>query len=262
MNHDDDTPLNADAKVRILHRVAAYKAVCEGVRKSSTGSLVFGGIMLAVWHFALPERVKFDWFGIVYLVLAAAEFLTGLLNRFAPSAEGVLLDGLVLLLFGGWNLLRQALVWQGVLPGLVSPVMLAFGVYWIYQGFQNCRNYFVLRQVFAERPTREHIRWYDGLLNEVRSADPKEDPQALALPTQPPLTAKLLGDVAFFAVVAGDPIIATRDEVEIALLEPGDAEARADAVLTIQGHSFEPFPISRANWENYRRWKAEAGQPI
>ena len=257
-NLDDDAPLDAQAKVRILHRVAAYKSVCEGVRKSSVGSLVFGGIMLAVWHFALPDRVKFDWFGIVYLGLAAAEFFTGLLNRFAPSAEGVLLDGLVLILFGAWNLLRQALVWQGMIPGIVSPILLAFGVYWIYQGFQHCKNYFVLRQLFAERPTREHIRWYEGLLKEVQYADPKEDSQSLALPTRPPVTAKLLGDVAFFAIVAGEPIITTRDDVEITLLESNDPDARQEAVLTIHGHAFETFPISRANWENYRRWKAEA----
>jgi hypothetical protein len=91
----------------------------------------------------------------------------------------------------------------------------------------------------------------------VRFADPKEDSQALALPTRPPVTAKLLGDVAFFAIVAGEPIITTRDDVTISLLETDDPNARQEAVLIIHSHAFDAFPISRANWENYRRWKAE-----
>lgn len=257
---DDDAPLPADEKVRILKRVASYHALCESVRRSSVGSLVFGGIMLAVWHFLLPEKMKFDWFGIVYLVLACAEFGTGLLNRFAPSAEGVLLDGLVLILFGGWNVFREVLTWQGFLPGQVSPLFLFFGLYWCYQGFQHCKNYGHLRRMFAERPTRENIRWFNGLLKEVRFADPKEDSQALALPTQPPLKAKLLGDIAFFVVVGGDPIISTRDQVMISLIDSDEPSARPEAVLIIEWSVFHPFPISGANWENYRRWKAEAPQ--
>jgi len=254
---DDEAPLHAIEKVRILQRVAAYYGLCQGVRKSSTGSLVFGGIMLAVWHFLLPDKMKFDWFGIVYLVLAVAEFGIGLLNRFAPSAEGVLLDGLVLIAFGGWNMLREGLVFMQFLPGQPSMIFLFFGGYWIYQGFQHCRNYSILRRLFAERPTREQIRWYDGLLKEVRFADPKEDSQALALPTRPPISGKLLGDIAFFAIVAGDPIITTRDQVMISMIDSDERGARPEAVLAIEGHMFEPFPISNANWENYRRWKAE-----
>jgi hypothetical protein len=256
----DDAPLQAAEKVRILQRVAAYYALCERVRKSSVGSLVFGGIMLSVWYFLLPDRLKCDWFGIVYLVLASAEFGTGLLNRFAPSAEGVLLDGLVLMLFGGWNVLREALTWQGILPGQVSGLFVFFGLYWCYQGLQHCKNYGVLRKLFAERPTWEHIRWYNGLLKEVRFADPKEDAQSLALPTRPPITAKLLGDIAFFTIVAGEPIITTRDQVTIALIDSDESNARPEAVLAIEGNMFHPFPISAANWENYRRWKAEAPQ--
>jgi hypothetical protein len=261
MNDDDPQtgpPLAAAEKVYLLRRVASYHALCQGVRKSSTWSLAFGAIMLAFWYAVVPEKMKFDWFGLVYLGLALAEFGTGLLNRIAPSAEGVLLDGLVLILFGGWNMLREGLLYLQVLPGRPSTLFLVFGGYWIYQGFQHVRSYFILRQLFAERPTRAQIRWYDGLLKEVRFADPAEDPQSLALPTRPPLTAKLLGDVAFFAVVAGEPIITTRDAVEIVSLPPREGEeGRMWARLTIEGHEFEPFPLSQANADNYRRWKTE-----
>ena len=70
----DDEPIDPDEVRYVLRRVAAYREVCERVRKGSTGSLIFGGIMLAIWQWALPENLKFEWFGIVYLALAILEF--------------------------------------------------------------------------------------------------------------------------------------------------------------------------------------------
>jgi hypothetical protein len=261
----DDQPLPAEEKVYILRRVAAYYGLCETVRKSSTGNLVFGGIMLAIWYFLLPPAFKYNWFGIVYLALAVLEFGTGVLNRFAPSAEGVLLDGIVLIAFGGWNLIREGLIWQQIIPGgRVSPVFVVFGGYWVYQGFQHVKNYAYLRRLFGERPSREHIRWYNGLLKEVMFADPADDPDSLALPTNPPVTAKLLGDVAFFKIVGGEVIITTRDQVEITKLvskaRDTEDDTRTYAQLTIEGTVFDPFVLSEKNRENYVQWKAEGGR--
>ena len=84
----DDEPIDPEEVRYVLRRVAAYREVCERVRKGSTGSLIFGGIMLAIWQWALPENLKFQWFGIVYLALAILEFGSGVLNRLFPSAEG------------------------------------------------------------------------------------------------------------------------------------------------------------------------------
>jgi hypothetical protein len=239
-----------------LRRVATYRALCDRVRRSALGTLLFGALMFAFWYFVFPDKLKWELFGKVYLGLAVLELTVGVLNRFFPSAEGVLLEGLVLIVFGGWNLAREILIWQGVIPGQRSTIFVVFGAYWVLQGLNQARTYFHLRKEFAERPSAEHIRWFDELAREVRDADPKADPMALALPTQPFLTAKLLGDTAFFTDGAGEVIIVAREEVNLGMEIP-DPERPPVGYLTISGVAFEPFRLSRENWENYCGWKGE-----
>ena len=128
----------------VLRRVAAYREVCERVRKGSTGALIFGGIMLAIWYLALPDKLKYDWFGLVYLALACLEFGSGLLNRLFPSAEGVLLAAVVLMCFGGWNIAREVLIWQKIMAfpggGGVQPLFVVLGGMWLLQGFRQAQG--------------------------------------------------------------------------------------------------------------------------
>ena len=132
--YDDDEPINPNEVRHTLRRVAAYREVCERVRKGSTGALIFGAIMLAIWWFLLPEKTKYVWFGIIYLTLACLEFGSGILNRLFPSAEGVLLAAVVLTCFGLWNIARVVLIWQKMMPGVISPIFAILGVMWTVQG--------------------------------------------------------------------------------------------------------------------------------
>lgn len=260
MDDYNDPPPDPHETRSVLRQVAAYRELCNTVRRKSTGSLIFGGIMLAVWYFAIPDMAKYTPFGIVYLALAMLELCVGLLNRFWPTAEGILLDGLVLIAFGLWNLARQALVWQNVLPGPVNPVLALFGMYWVFQGFQTSRSYFQIKRAFPATPTAEHLRWFDGLVRELRRADPREDNRELALPTEPFLTGKLLGDTAFFLDPPGNVIIAAREDVSIDRSESDDPERPPRGYLSIEGVEFPPFKLSDANWNNYVSWKREGGE--
>ena len=259
----DDEKIDPEEVRFILRRVAAYREVCERVRRGSTGALIFGGIMLAIWYFALPEKLKYDWFGIVYLSLACLEFGSGVLNRLFPSAEGVLLAALVLMSFGGWNIAREVLIWQKlvVFPGGggVSPLFIVLGVMWLFQGFRQAQGYLQLRREFSDRPTGAQIRWFNGLLREVKYADPKTDPQAVFFDTVPPLTGKLLGDTAFFVERGDATLIVSRRDVRLEREElGGDRPPRG--YLSIRGAEFQPFPLGTKTWENYVQWKREGGE--
>lgn len=256
----DDEPIDPDEVRYVLRRVAAYREVCERVRTGSTGSLIFGGIMLAIWQWALPENLKFQWFGIVYLALAILEFGSGVLNRLFPSAEGVLLAAIVLMSFGGWNIARYVLVWQNLMPQAGGNVVFAvLGVMWLIQGFRQAQGYLQLRREFADRPTGAQIRWFNDLLREIKYADPKTDPQAIFFDTHPPLTGKLLGDTAFFIEKGDEMIIVSRREVKLEREESGD-DRPARGYLTISGVDFRPFPLGTKTWENYAAWKREGGE--
>jgi hypothetical protein len=246
----------------VLRQVSAYRRLCEQVRRKSTGSLVFGGIMLAVWYFAIPDGLKYSLYGIVYLALGLLEVCVGLLNRLWPTPEGVMLDGLVLIAFGGWNVAREVLVWQKMLPGggRVNPVFVLFGLYWLFHGLQVARSYFGIKRAMPATPSREDIRWFDGLVRELRDADPREDPAALALPTDPFLTGKLIGDTAFFLEPSGEVLIVAREDVHLERVESPDSEKPPRGYLSIERAEFPPFKLSEANWSNYVAWKREGGE--
>ncbi len=257
--HDDDRTIDPDEARHVLRRVAAYREVCERVRKGSTGALIFGAIMLAIWYFALG-KLQYEWFGIVYLALACLEFGSGLLNRFFPSAEGVLLAAIVLMSFGGWNVARYVLVWQNLMPQAGGNVIFAvLGAMWLIQGFRQAQGYLQLRREFADRPTGAQIRWFNDLLREIKFSDPKTDAQAVFFDTHPPLTGKLLGDTAFFVEKGDETIIVSRRDVRLEREEMGEGRP-ARGYLTIGGADFRPFPLGTKTWDNYVAWKREGGE--
>lgn len=269
---DDDlgTPPDAHRKRAVLHQVATYRELCRRVARSGRHSLVFGGFMLGFWYLQFGNE-PLRWnvqtaFSLLYLATAALEFGVGLVNRFFPSAEGVLFDGLVLVLFGASTLARQYLIGQGQVRGAggVSWVFVAFGAVWVYQGVGHVRGYAALRRLFAERPTAAHLRWFEDLLREVRSADPEADPQALDLPTKPRVRGKLLGDTAILLVGGPDGlVIADRAAVDIEPEpDPDDDRSRLPAArLSVDGQPLGRFRLDPENWRNYAAWKAEGEEP-
>jgi hypothetical protein len=259
----DDDWLAGEQKRAVLRNVAAYRRLCHQVRRKATGGLIFGAFMLGIWYFLLPERGalgKYGPLGLIYLGLAGLEFTVALWNKLRPSAEGVLMDGLVLCVFGASTLARQYLVWQnGMAPSVVLALL---GAFWVWSGVSHARGYAGLRRAFAIRPTADHLRWFDELLREVRDADPTDDPAALDLPTRPPTRGKLLGDTAIFLQAGSDdPVIAARTDVEIERQPARSADRDPVGYLVIEGADFGSFPLDPDNWRNYERWKIEGGEP-
>lgn len=253
-----------DDQQRILDRITAYRGVCQAVKNSATSSLVFGVIMLGLWYMGYGQRGDYGIFSIIYLMLGLMELGVGLINRLFPSAEGVLLDGLVLIGFGIANLFRAYLIWK-VMPNAGAPLVIPalFGAYWIWTGGSHIQSYAALRRAFNPRPTAEHMRWYSELLSDIRRANPQDDPNALDLPTQPPMRALLLGSSAFI-VEAGTQDIALFDCSDV-LITPMDQDpntGRRLAKLTLADVSFAPFLIDADNWRNYSEWKRANGQAV
>ena len=260
----DDEPIDPEETRYVLRRVAAYREVCERVRRGSTSALVFGGIMLAIWYFALPEKLQFEWFGLVYLSLACLEFGSGVLNRLFPSAEGVLLAALVLMCFGGWTIARELLIWQKlvVFPGarFIPPLFMGLlGALWLFQCYRQAQGYLKLRRQFADRPTAAQIRWFNDLLREIKYSDPNTDPQAVFFDMRPGLAGKLLGDTAFFVERGDATIIVARRDVMLEREDLGD-DRPARGYLSIRGAEFPPFPLGTKTWDNFVQWKREVGE--
>lgn len=246
-----------------LQQVAAYRALRRGVRRSGRENVFFALVMLglAYYAFGLGAGGPINLFALVYVGLALGELGVGLFKTLFPSAEGILLDAVVLLSFAGFNLGMQALRMQAKLP--ISNVAVFLGLYMLWLSVGRFREYRVLRKLFAERPGAEHVAWFDDLVREIRAADPELDDQAVDLPTRPHWRAKLLGPVAFFVAAKGEAAwVAGPGEFEIVREPKDDGHGRRRAHLLMGGQTFPPFGITDASWANYEKWlRANAAAP-
>jgi hypothetical protein len=258
--YDDrlDEPEPDAAELReVMRQVSAYRAICQQIRNKSNGMIFFGLFMLGIWYVIFGQSNIWDIFSILYLSLGILELSVGLLNRLFPSPEGILLDGVLMFAFAASNGVRQFVEFQAGRP--INPMMMIFAALWFFQGLQTVRSYFAIKKLMPIRPTKANLRWFDGLVKELRDADPKEDPRALSLPTEPFLTGKLLGDNAFFLDPTQTVMVASRRDV---LMIPArvDREGRPLVALLIEGEEYPMFRVSEANWSNYTAWKREGGE--
>jgi hypothetical protein len=240
-----------------LQTVAAYRELCRSVRRSGRENVLFALLMLGLAYYrfqpnavGLPALVPY-----LYAGLALAEFAVGLFKVLAPMAEGVLLDAFILLLFAGWNL-----GWQGwaVANGFrLNPVALLFGLYMLFGAFGRFRSYGALRRLFAERPGRELLAWFDDLVREIQAADPHADDLVLDLPTRPRWKAKLLGATAFFVATDGNSVwVAGPGDFVLRREKTDRGHGRRKALLSIYSESYPEFDLDDVSWENYTKWMA------
>jgi hypothetical protein len=239
-----------------LQKVAAYRELCRGVRRSGRGNVLFAGLMLFVGYLiyedagprVLPQLILMG-------VLVTAVLAAGLYKWLSPSAEGVLLDSVVILVFAGYNLVRQFVQFQAGFR--IDPVIILLGLLMLSTAVERFAAYRRLRREFAERPSAEHIAWFDDLVREIRAADPQADELALDLPTGPHWKAKLLGTTAFFVGLRDGAVwIAGPDDFEILREKTDRGTGRRRAVLRVHDLPYPEFEVADATWANYAKWRA------
>ncbi len=234
-----------------LQKVAAYRELCRGVRRSGRENVIFAMIMLIFAYFTWPQNVQ-TW--VILSILVGGELLVGLFKWLAPSAEGFLLDGLVLLLFVAYNLWWLYLQFQRA--GQINPVIAFVVAYTLFGAFGRFKAYGQIRKLFAQRPSAEHMAWFDELTHEIRTADPQADELALDLPTGPHWKAKLLGTTVFFIALRGTAVwIVGPDDFEILREKTDRGTGLRKAFLQIYNHAFPEFEIGDATWGNYQKWR-------
>lgn len=244
-----------------LQQMAGYREVCQAVRAGAGHTLFNAAIWLGLTALLYQALGPHPWV-FVYLALGLAELFVGLWKRQAPTVEAVLADGVVLLGFGGFVLLRQYLAWQGLARGPVNPLSVFLGLWWLYDAVNAFKAYAALRRAFPERPSRDRIAWFNDLVREIRAADPQTDEAALDLPTAPHWKAKLLGSTAFFVTARGESVlIAGPGQFEVHREGEDHGTGNRAAVLLVHGHAFPAFRIGDASWDNYRKWQAAYGGP-
>lgn len=254
----DDAPIDPDDMRSTLTKVLTYRHLRERVRRKSNSTLFFGLFMVGIWWFTAGRHNDWGPFSIIYLSIAMLEVSVGILNRLFPSLEGILIDGFVIMAFGVSSLIRQYLLFQMWGKPAISPVFALLGLYWVYQGIMTMRSYFQLKKALPITPTAEHLRWFDLLERELQRADPRNDPQMLALPMEPPLSVKLIGELCFIMEAGQNVYILGQDQF---MIEPFE-ENPNKALVYLMSAPVAEIKLSESNWNNYTAWRRSLGQPI
>jgi hypothetical protein len=162
-----------DLEMRVrLQQVAAYRELCRGVRRSGRENVLFACIMILLAYLFFRQGAN-PVVLVLFGILVGGELLVGLFKWLMPSAEGVLLDGIVLLVFAAFNFGLEYLRLQNGQP--LNPVIIFLGLFMLMGAVGRFKAYAQLRRLFAQRPSPEHIAWFDGLAREIRAADPQTD---------------------------------------------------------------------------------------
>jgi hypothetical protein len=243
-----------------LQHVAAYRELCRSVRKSGRENSFFALLMAGIAYFLHSNGMAGQQLLLFYGILIGGELLVGLFKWAVPSAEGVLLDGLVLLSFAGFNAWLQYERFQNGFG--LSPILVFFSLYLLLGAFNRFKNYGDLRRLFAERPAPEHVAWFDDLVREIQLADPLTDELVLDLPTRPHWKAKLLGGTAFFVAAHGNAVWVVGSDEFLLRREKTDRNTGSRrAMLSIQGEGYPEFELGDVSWANYQKWKASQATP-
>jgi hypothetical protein len=252
--------IDIDEMRETLHRVSVYKQVCEAVRARANNTIFNGLLFLGITALiAWPGPGKNGYPFIVYVfgAIGIGEVLVGLWKKFAPSPEGVLVDGLLEIAFVASVAYRAYDAVQA--GGKPSTFSLIIGAWSLFNAVRTFQAYVNLQRAFTVRPTRQQLAYVEDLLAETEEADPATDATAMAFDTRPRCRAKLLGDFALVIVGRDDITLAERRQLRIERLPT--TKHPDNAALTVFGTDLGEFDLDPNTWRNYAAWQTAGGNP-
>ncbi len=247
--------IDVDEMRQTLARVSVYRKVCENVRASSGHTLFNGFFFLGIAYLSFMFRGnQFHYTLLGPLIIGTCEIILGLWKRINPSPECVLMDALLQAGFVLSIAIREFIMIQQGLIQKPNTFSILIGLWIAYDAYNTFNFYLQLRRVFVERPTSDHIAYVEDLTAEIESSNPMNDRDAIEIPTNPPLKAKLMGDIALFLELGSRELfICSRNEFE---LKPVDGGTSNMVRLIILREDYPPCPIDPDSWNNYSNWKS------
>lgn len=248
------------ADVDELQQIAEYRRARKTLRAAGIGGIIFGVLALAV---GMP-LLAVNPLNIVLVLIGALLLAEGIWNVSYPTAEGVIVDGLALLLVGLWNIFItffNALAAGGG-PGAALHVHWAVvGVFQIGYGVYRFASYRRFTEAFAEKPSAEDLKQMDQLVKKILKMKPKGAEDVITFQTtssfkQQVWTAQLAGDAAMFVAKVGhDVLVAHKEEVDIEVHGKALLGKTLKATFRIRDHTMKGL-ISPESYAKYEDWKA------
>jgi hypothetical protein len=236
-----------------FHRVNAYRHVTDTVRGSAGHSFFSGLLFCGLAYLVYNLTGTFSLFTLAYFAIGVLELGVGFWKRIAPSHHCFLADAVLNFAFGALVLLRQALIWQKIIPGQINVLSLVFGGWALLDSYKGFNAWSICRKQFVERPTAAQMQYVKEMIADIREGQPETDETILDFSQTLDFKAQLLGELAFLLDRSGEVHVLESDDLVID--KPSGSETGR---VVLFKNPTPPLFIPAANWRNYCRWK---GQP-
>ncbi len=241
--------------VEDLQLVAEYHTARRALRRIGWGGIVFGllNLCLALFYMSVLGPIN-----AVLALISLALLVSGVCCLVLPGAEGVIGNGVALILTGLWNIFVTIVN----IPTRGTPQIwwAMFGVFMIVQGVQSFRKYSRFSAALRHGASKEEMAMMDGLVQSILRASVKENEDIVAFQVsgfgqQKQWRGKLEKNVAIFVdKVSKEMMIAPKEEVSIVPYSKVLIGKTLKATVKIAEHKWEAL-VSPESFDNYRHWK-------
>ncbi len=261
--------MELESRIEEFQKIADCRAVRKTLRQAGWAGIFFGGLALLT---ALPFPAL-DFFTLLFISLAILLLADGILNLAMPTPGGVILDGMVFLTVGAWNIFITVLDMLAGAP--VPPLQWAIvGTLQIGWAVYRFAQYPRFRRILAHEISKEDLMAMEAIVKEIKAAKPKESEDVIGFSTsnsvrKPEWRGRLSGPIAVFVdtLKGEDVLFARKDEVGFSRTGKVLFGKALKANFRIRDRNLRGT-ISPASFEKYERWKSseeesppEAGPP-
>jgi membrane-bound ClpP family serine protease len=236
-----------------LRRAAAHLSLRRTLRPSGIGSLVFGGIAIAV---GVPG-MQVHPLNAVLVALGAFLVIEGVLVIASPSPGGIIIDGLAILMVGGWNIAISAMEAAG---GGSPGFFMYFGIFQLIAGVKRLADF----RHFTSLPAKPNERIMSSLnqmVKNVLKAKPKSDMSIVEFAAKEKTgqvfwRGKMLDDAAIFVRRAARQDIALAEKEEVNIIRQKGPTVRKKIPVSCQvGKDMMYGTMAPEHFARYESWK-------
>jgi len=238
-----------------LHLIAEYHTACHALRRTGWGGIAFGALAIALGFFFTFTMGPIN---VLLILIGLLLFVSGIWCLVLPGAEGLIVNGIALILVGLWNIFVTILIIAGGRP--TDIWVPAIGVFLIIAGLRAFLNYARFSAALRHGATSEETAMMNDLVRNVLSADSKLDEDIVGFRVknfwqQAQWRGGLSSHAALFVQrVTKEVLVARKEDV---FIEPHGKVLLGNslkAMVKIGDHKWGAL-ISPQAFDRFREWK-------
>jgi hypothetical protein len=238
-----------------LQRAANFRSVRKLLRPAGTGSVIFGVIAVFLGGSTMEQSPLNGILALIGVFL----LVEGIWIIVAPSPAGMIVDGVALLILGGWNIMVT--ISNAAQGASGTPFFAVLGIWQIVWGFQSFGRYQKFARMSMGRPSEQSLKWVDETLKslaatKVFNASDGFEFQAKISRKGQNWKAKLLPEMGVFVREKEEEVVITgKQRANIVPQGSASAGKNYEAAFQLGDRSFTGT-ISPESFTKFQQWKS------